>query len=65
MAKKKNWTLADLVWVKTEDGREVAEVILKEGDSSTNPAASLKRFWGPCMVRYTKYPDGGIDAEVL
>ncbi len=46
------------------DGQE-AIVVLREIDSINDPGSTKRRIWGPCSVKVTRWPDGGIDIEFI
>jgi hypothetical protein len=56
------YTYANLPWRRTEDGRDVAVIVLAEGDSAWNPTCTTCLLWGPSKITYTRWPDGGVDA---
>jgi hypothetical protein len=44
---------------------DVAHVVtLARGDTAWNPSSTSRQICGPAIVRYTRYPDGGVDARV-
>lgn len=45
--------------------RVKTRVKLDRGDRAWNPASTKDRIPGPAIVEYTRYPDGGIDAEIV
>lgn len=40
-------------------------LVLDSGDTAWNPASTkVSYIYGPCLVTYHQYPDGGIEATV-
>lgn len=37
-------------------------ITVSEGSWAWNPASTKGVIWGPVVIRYTQYPDGGIEA---
>lgn len=58
-----HYTQDTLDWVylgRYNTGWARAVVTLEEGDSAFNPATTKHNLYGPAVVTYEKYPDGGI-----
>jgi hypothetical protein len=53
--------LDDLDWCPIgRNGFERAVVTLDAGDTCDNPASTKRDLFGPAVVTFERYPDGGI-----
>lgn len=42
-----------------------AAIRLRKGDSAYDPSRFPGRIYGPCIVHYTFWTDGGVDVRVV
>lgn len=58
-----HFTLQELDWVTGSGGLETARVELSPGSTCENPLSTKSWFVGPETLKFTKWPDGGIDVS--
>jgi len=46
-------------------GVQIVAVELAAGEAAWNPASTSRCLYGPALVIYTRYPDGGVEAKVF
>lgn len=60
-----HYALDDLDWIDLGDtGWTRAAVVLDAGESADNPASTKGPIYGPAIVTYDRYADGGIRVHV-
>lgn len=41
------------------------EITLRRRERAWRPGSTKRKIAGPAVVRYTRYPDGGVDGVIL
>lgn len=60
-----HFSLKDLHWTGYVGGSSRAVIGLDTGDTVDNPASTKSPIYGPAVVTFDHYPDGGIDTDVI